>query len=171
MYALREYLGEQQVNLALRRLLEKHRTGTAPLPTTLDLYAELKRVTPPDLQDLLVDLFEVNTFWDLSTKQAVAEQAGDGAWRVTLRVSARKTAVDAAGLETERPMNDLIEIGVFARDGSPLYLKKQRIRAGQQVIRVTVPREPARAGIDPRNLLIDTEWRDNLAEVKRIVSR
>ena len=159
--ALREYLGEDQVNLALRRLLAK------PLPTTLDLYSELQRVTPPDLRYLLADLFEVNTFWDLSTKSAQTELAADGTWRVTLSVSARKVAVDTAGVESERPMNDLIEIGVFARDGKPLFLQKQRIRSGQQFVRMTVPRQPARAGIDPRNLLIDTEWRDNTKEVKR----
>ena len=41
MYALREYAGTEQVNTALRRLLEKHGSGTPPLPTSLDLYREL----------------------------------------------------------------------------------------------------------------------------------
>ncbi len=38
-----------------------------------------------------------------------------------------------------------------------------RIRSGQQRITVTVPREPARAGIDPRLLLVDDDPDDNLA--------
>jgi hypothetical protein len=42
-----------------------------------------------------------------------------------------------------------------------------RIRAGRQRITVTVAREPAVAGIDPRNLLIDVTPDDNTAEVKR----
>ena len=37
MYALREYVGEERVNGALRRLLEEHGLGEPPLPTTLDL--------------------------------------------------------------------------------------------------------------------------------------
>jgi hypothetical protein len=86
---------------------------------------------------------------------------------VTLDVHARKVVVDTAGAETEVPMNDLVQIGVFARDpGAPLYLRMHRIRPGRQRITVIVPREPARAGIDPRNLLIDVTPDDNVAQVK-----
>jgi ABC-type transport system involved in multi-copper enzyme maturation permease subunit len=159
MYALREYAGERQVNLALRRLLAKER------PTTRDLYAELQRVTAPSLHSLLADLFETNTYWDVSTKDAHATRVMNG-WQVTLNVSAHKAAVDAEGIETERPMNDLIEIGVFASSGAPLYLQQHRIHAGAQRIVVTVPSQPARAGIDPRELLIDSVWRDNTVDVK-----
>ena len=46
MYALREYVGAERVDAALRRLLERHGSGTPPLPTSLDLYRELQAVTP-----------------------------------------------------------------------------------------------------------------------------
>jgi len=68
-------------------------------------------------------------------------------------------------------MNDLVEIGVFAgppRGGSPgeaLYRKQHRIRAGKQTIVLTVPRLPARAGIDPYRTLIERERDDNIAEI------
>ena len=79
-------------------------------------------------------------------------------------MQARKVVVDSAGAETEVPMDDLVEVGVFAAAedgglGEPLYLRMHRIRSGEQRITVTVPRQPARAGIDPRNLLIDVEPR------------
>ena len=44
LYALSEYIGEAQVNGALRRLLETHRKAEAPLATTRDLYRELQAV-------------------------------------------------------------------------------------------------------------------------------
>jgi ABC-2 type transport system permease protein len=51
LYALSRYIGEEQVNEALRRLLEKHGSGThPPLPTSLDLYWELQAVTPDQFQ-------------------------------------------------------------------------------------------------------------------------
>ena len=50
MYALSEYVGEERVNGALRRLIEKHDSAGAPLATTLDLYRELQAVTPDSLQ-------------------------------------------------------------------------------------------------------------------------
>jgi hypothetical protein len=166
LYALSEYIGEEQVNRALRRLLEKHRPGEAPLATTLDLYRELQAVTPDSLQYLLHDLFEVNTFWKLETERVTAQQTQTGTWQVTLDVHARKVVVDSAGVETAVPMDEWVEIGVFAPAGEsrelsePLYVQKHRIRSGEQTITVTVPRQPVWAGIDPYHLL-DWEERDN----------
>ena len=172
MYTLSEYIGEERVNKALRRLLAKHRSGAPPLLTSLDLYRELQAVTPDSLQYLLHDLFEANTFWELETEGATAEETDAGAWQVTLDVRARKVVVDEAGVETEVPMDDWVEIGVFAPaeegkdSGEPLYVQMHRIRPGEQTITVTVPRKPARAGIDPDNLLIDLETDDNIRSVK-----
>jgi hypothetical protein len=172
MYALSRYIGEERINNALRRLLEEHGSGAPPLPTSLDLYRELQAVTPDSLQSLLHDLFEANTFWELETERATAEQTEAGTWQVTLDVQARKAVVDSEGVENELPMDDWVEIGVFAPaedgngSGEPLYLQRHRIRSGKQTITVTVPREPTRAGIDPYHLLIDLEMHDNIEEVK-----
>ena len=161
---MREYIGKERVDDALRRLLKKHRSGTPPLPTSLDLYRELQAVTPDSFQYLLHDLFEKNTFWELETERATAQQTSAGAWQVTLDVRARKVVVDEAGIETEVPMDDWVEVGVFG-EGEP-YLQKHRIRSGQQTITVTVPHKPTRAGIDPENLLIDLETENNIKGVK-----
>lgn len=174
MHALREYVGAERVNAALRRFFEKHSSAKPPLPTTLDLYRELQAVTPEELRYLLVDLFEANTYWELATKRVEAERVGSGEWRVTLDVRARKVSVDEAGVETEVPMDDLVEIGVFAaagegEPGAAPYLRMHRVRSGEQRLTVTTPWEPARAGIDPRNLLIDLEAGDNLADVTSAV--
>jgi ABC-type transport system involved in multi-copper enzyme maturation permease subunit len=170
--ALREYVGAERVDAALRRFFEKHGSGTPPLPTTLDLYRELQAVTPDELRYLLVDLFEANTYWELAAERVEAERTETGEWRVTLDVRARKVIVNEEGVETEVPMDDLIEVGVFAAAGDggpgvPPYLRMHRVRSGEQRITLTVPWEPARAGIDPRNLLIDLEAGNNLAEVRQ----
>jgi aminopeptidase N len=164
MHALSECIGVEPVNDALRRLFEKHRSATPPLPTTLDLYRELQAVTPDSLQSLLHDLFAANTFWELETERATAEQTAAGTWQVTLDVQARKVVVDEAGIETGVPMDDWVEVGVFG-EGEP-YLQKHRIRSGKQTITVTVPRKPARAGIDPNYLLIDLKADDNIKTVR-----
>ncbi len=167
LYALSEYMGEDRVNTALRRLIEKHRSGAPPLATTLDLYRELQAVAPDSLKPLLHDLFEVNTFWQLETERATAVETKAGTWQVTLDVLARKKVYDSASVETEVPMNEWVEIGVFgaAERGhdelsAPLYVKMHRIRSGEQTITVTVPRKPDLAGIDPYHLL-DWEERDD----------
>jgi ABC-2 type transport system permease protein len=168
MYALSEYVGEERVNGALASLLQNKAGEKA---TTLDLYRELQAVMPDSLKPLLHDLFEVNTFWTFDTKQATAVQTETGAWQVTYEVEARKVVADSAGVETELPMNEWVEIGVFAAAGpgeilgKPLYMQKHPIRSGRQTIKVTVPSEPARGGIDPYNLL-DWEEGDNIEGIE-----
>lgn len=173
LFAMSEHMGRERVDLAFRRLMEKHRSGAPPLATSLDLYRELQAVTPDSLRYLLHDLFEANTFWELKTERAAARQTAAGAWQVTLRIKARKVTVDPAGKETEVPMDEWIPVGVFAPSGrrgpefgETLYLRNHRIRSGTQTITVTVPKKPSDAGIDPYLLLIDLERFDNVEEVE-----
>lgn len=172
LYALNQYIGEERVTLALRRMLEKHSSGEPPLPTSLDLYRELQAVTPDSHQYLLRDLFETNTFWELKTERAAADQIKADTWQVTLDVEARKVTVDDKGVETEVPMNDWVEVGIFApledgeEVGKPLYLQMHHISSGKQTITVTVPTKPERAGIDPRYLLIDMKTDNNVRKMK-----
>lgn len=168
MYALSEYVGSDRVNRALRRLIERHDSAGAPLATTLDLYRELQAVTPDSLQYLLHDLFEVNTYWELETERATAVETEAGTWQVTLDVRARKVVYDSAGVETEVPMDEWVQIGVFAaaEEGreelsAPLYVRMHRIRSGEQTITVSVPREPLLAGVDPYHLL---DWEEPAAD-------
>jgi hypothetical protein len=85
LYAMREYIGKDRVDDAMRSLLKKHGSGVPPLPTSLDLYRELQAVTPDSYQYLLRDLFEKNTFWELTTKRATAKQTSADTWQVTRR--------------------------------------------------------------------------------------
>jgi hypothetical protein len=167
MYTLREHIGAEAVNGALRRFLEKYRGSGPPYPTSLDLYAELRAVTPPALHSLLTDLFETITLWDVKTQSAAARRLPDGKYEVTLEVMAQKLRADGIGVETAIPMNDLIEIGIFAPGkNDALYVTRHRIRSGKQTIRIIVPQEPSRAGVDPYRKLIERERDDNMVDVK-----
>ena len=167
MHALSEYVGETQVNGALRALVEKK---VSSLATTLDMYRELQAVTPDSLKPLLHDLFEVNAFWTFDTRKATAVQTALGTWQVTLEVEAHKVVADSAGKQAEVPISEAVEIGIFAEAkpgeilGQPLYVQKHRVRSGSQTITVTVPNQPARGGIDPYNLL-DWEEGDNIEAI------
>jgi ABC-2 type transport system permease protein len=172
MYTLREYIGEDRVNGALRRFQEKYRGAKPPYPTSRDLYAELRAVTPDSLHTLLEDLFETITVWTLRMERAVFDRTESGEYAVTIEFNARKSRADSLGSLREVPMDDLVEVGVFARGegdglGEPLYLKQHRIRSGKHTLRIVVPREPGRAGIDPFRKLIDREDDDNVYEVRK----
>jgi hypothetical protein len=45
MYSLRQHIGEERVNEALRAFLSKWRNAGPPYATSLDLYRELQAVT------------------------------------------------------------------------------------------------------------------------------
>jgi hypothetical protein len=102
------------------------------------------------------------------------EEAGEGRYRVTLNLEARKLRADSLGNEAEVPMADYVDIGIFAADstdrqrlGRELYLRKHRIESGQRSVTVEVAGEPARAGIDPYHKLIDRNRGDNTVAVRR----
>ena len=173
MYALREYVGEDRIDQAWRRLRERHASHEPPYARSVDLYRELQRVTPDSLQTLLGDLLERNTYWDLETHGVTAASTGVGAWQVSIDLTAHKATVDSAGVETPVPMDDLVEVGVYGSGESeaPLYLEMHRIRSGRQTISVAVPDRPARAGIDPRHLLIDVEPTNNVLPLSEPSSR
>ena len=176
MYALRQYVGTDSVNGAVRRFFDTHAAPGAPLATTLDLYRELQAVTPDSLKPMLHDFFEVNAFWQLATEGASAVESAPGTWRVTLDVNARKLVYDTAGVVTELPMDQWVPVGVFAEAekgheelSSPMHLELHRIRTGKQRIVIEVRgRKPVLAGIDPRHLL-DWEEREDDDNVKAVI--
>jgi ABC-type transport system involved in multi-copper enzyme maturation permease subunit len=167
MYALRELIGADRVNGALRNLLAKFDPRYPPYPTSLDWYAELRAATPPDQHSLLKDLFEEVTFWDLRTKKVDVQPSGRGTYRVTLQVEAQKLKADALGKEKPVPMADLIELAVFDADGRALYRQPHRIRSGEQTVTVVVTGQPASAGLDPDHELLDRKPGDNVSGVPR----
>lgn len=178
LHALSQYIGRDQINLALRRLLAAHPRGGAALPTTLDLYRELQAVTPARYRGVLHDLFAVNAYWELAATQAKARKLPDGRWQLTLDLSARKLIVDLTGEERGQPLDEWVEIGVYPGPakkredrqvilGTPMYLKTHHLTRATETITLELPREPGHVGVDPRALLIDLKPRDNFVDVAR----
>lgn len=171
MYAMRQWLGADAVNGALRKFRERYAGPSAPPATSRALYAELQAVTPDSLRGMMSDLFEHITMWNVRADSARAEPDGAGAFRVTLYVDASKTRTDSVGGQKQIPMNDLVDVGVFAGGstadlGEALYRKQHRLRNGKQEIVVTVPRRPALAGIDLDRMLIERQGDDNTVAVR-----
>ncbi|HET7434738.1 MAG TPA: ABC transporter permease [Thermoanaerobaculia bacterium] len=165
MFALRETIGANAMNAALRALFEEYRDGKPPLPTSLDLYRHLRAVTPASSQTLLKDLFEEITYWDLKMK-AVRVTRERAAYRVAIDVEAYKLKVGGAH-EVRVPMNDAVELAVFGEHDVPLYRAVHHLHAGVQTIAVTVPKAPVSAGVDPRFTLLDRDRDDNVKVIAR----
>jgi aminopeptidase N len=172
MYALRDAIGEAAVNRALRRLIAAEAFQGPPFPTTRDLLAAIRAETPPAQQSLVTDLFERITLFENRAVAAEAHRRADGKWVVDLTLVAGKLYADGAGRETPAPLDAWIDVGVFGpkpeQEGRPepvLYLRKHRFASGETRLRVVVDGEPAEAGIDPLNKLVDRNSEDNRRRV------
>jgi hypothetical protein len=169
-YALRDYIGEERMNAALRAFIERNRYVGPPYPNALDLVEALRTATPDEYDYLVNDMIENITLYDNRTEDAVVEELGDGRYRVALKVQSHKMRADGRGVETELPHNDWIEVGVYGDKDTEgeehfLYLEKHMLESGMNDIEVVVDARPARAGIDPRHLLIDRVPDDNVRRV------
>jgi hypothetical protein len=166
MYALRDHIGEARVNGALRAFLNQWKDRGPPYPTSRDLLIHLRAATPDSLRYLVDDLFERVTLFDNRAERATYTVLPGGRYEVQLRVRARKVRADSVGNETELPMREAVDIGVYGADShEPIYLAKHLVRAGWQTVRVTVDSLPKRAGIDPHFKLIDRNVEDNVEDV------
>ncbi|UCG33870.1 MAG: hypothetical protein JSU68_04380, partial [Phycisphaerales bacterium] len=116
VYALRDYLGEEAVNAALRKYLQATAFQDPPYTNSLELLACIREVTPDHLQYLIEDMFETITLYDNRTEEATFTRTDDGRYRVHLAVQSNKLRADGHGAETEVEHNDWIEIGVFGRE-------------------------------------------------------
>ena len=173
MYLLRDQIGEEAVNRALRRVLAQYAFKGAPYPRSLDLVAAIRAEAPADKQALITDLFEKIALYDVKTTGVTAKKRADGRWDVSVTVDARKLYVDGKGVETPAPLNEVFDIGVFmAEPGKGTFnardvvlLERRPIRSGLQTLRFITTREPKFAGVDPYNKWIDRNSDDNVKAV------
>ncbi|UGB46306.1 hypothetical protein LQ772_03120 [Frateuria edaphi] len=171
MYLLQERIGEDAVNHALKRFVDRYRFTVAPYPRSLDLIALLREeARTPEDQGLITDLFERITLYDLKLQPPTAVQRADGQWDVTVPVEAKKFYADGKGTEQEAPLDELIEIGLFtAEPGAATFdranvirMAWKQVRSGNQVFHFVTDKKPTYAGIDPYGLFIDRNTGDNV---------
>jgi ABC-2 type transport system permease protein len=173
MYALRDYIGEDNLNNALSDYLDAVAYQNPPYTNSLEFMAYLRKATPGPLQYILEDMFETITLYDNRSVDAGYEKTSNGKYRVLLTVETKKIRSDGLGNESEIPISDWIDVGVFS--GKPkskislgkkvLYLRKHKITKPRTEIEILVNEKPYRAGIDPYNKLIDKIPDDNTKKV------
>lgn len=175
MYLLGKRIGDDAVNRALRKLLERYKFKGAPYPRSLDLIAAFRaEAKTAEDQALITDLFERITLYDMRVADPAAVRRADGRWDVTVPVIAKKLYADPKGAETETPFTERIEIGLFTAEpgrdafdqADVILMERQPIRAGQQVLKFVTDRKPLYAGVDPYNFYVDRKAGDNVAAVQ-----
>jgi aminopeptidase N len=168
LFALQDYIGEENVNKAMRGFLEEYKYKGPPYPTSLDFLEYLEPEVPDSLKYLIDDWFKEITLYDNRMTDATYKKLEEGIYEVNLKVESKKIKADSLGNETFVPINDWIDIGLFADadEEDLLFLKRVKIDQEEMDFTFVVDTIPAKAGIDPRHLLIDRVFKDNIRSVK-----
>lgn len=170
MYRLKETVGEDTVNRALRRMLKLYAFKPAPYPTTLDFLKILREEAGPKYDALITDLFDKITLYDLHAEGMAVTKRHDGRFDVALTVTAKKFYADGKGLQTDATMDEDVPVGLFtARPDAAdfgkdkvLVMKWLHIGTGRQVLHFVTDKAPKFGGIDPYNMWIDRNSDDNI---------
>jgi hypothetical protein len=175
LYALRDLIGEDSIDAALREFRDSFAFRMAgPYAGSGDLYAALERHTPDSLRYFLTDGWLKNRLYNNRLDAVTVTGTGKpDEYKVELHVHVEKVWIDAEKRETAATgMADYIDIGVFGapklnaatgRDQTnPLYLQKYKLTAGDHTLTMTVHGKPTWAGIDPYSKLVDRNVGDNV---------
>lgn len=166
-FALQDYIGEDNMNKALRKLIANYGNGDK-YPTSDVLTGYIKEVTPDSLKYVVDDLFSKITLFDNHVIEPTAKKVKDG-YEVSIPVSTVKYYADKSGNEKQTPIKDYIDVGVFSLDKNGVeklvYLKREKFTKEKTTITVKLKEKPEKAGIDPLYKLVDRNTDDNIAQV------
>lgn len=185
-YTLSDYIGEDVLNGALKRYVEKVQFQEPPYTTSIEMVDYIKEVTPDSLQYIIKDMFETITLYRNRIVDVKSTPLDNGKYQVDIEFNVSKYRNDEKGkrfyesdslsYQTEKmkkpihsvKLADYIEIGLFGEEDvkgktseKVLYLKKHKITAINNKVTLIVDQEPKEVGVDPYNKLIDTDSDNN----------
>ena len=170
MYYLKDMIGEQRVNTALKGLVDNFAYREPPYPTANELVTRLESQMPDSLGYLVKDLFRKITLFDNRILEAQTRKVAEG-FETTVKVQAVKLYADSVGRETGASLDDWIEIGVFSEPaegkkyGKPIEIRRLKMREKEKQFVFITKEKPWQAGIDPYFYLVDRVPDDNLKKV------
>ncbi len=175
-WGLKHYMGEDEMQGAIRKFVDDFGSKGPPYPTTANLVDYLRAAASEEYQQLITDYWDRIVFWDLKFMPDTlnVKKSDDGTYQVefTLRTDKRiaseengkETSVDEMDLED---FDEWIEIGFYDQDPADTlgddWLKLERIHITQleTELSFTLETEPSHIMLDPRRLLIERNVTDN----------
>lgn len=192
-YALSDYIGEENLNAAIKKYVEKVKFQEAPYTTSIEMVDYIKQATPDSLKYVIKDMFETITLYKNRVVDVKSTELDNGKYQVDLEFNVSKYRLsdkgkrlygdkvgDTISFKTEKmrkpimslPLQDYVEVGIFYEedmDGEKeeveLYLKKHKITSINNKVTIIVDKKPSEVGVDPYNKLIDNNSTDNRREL------
>lgn len=168
LLALRDLIGEQNMNEALRKLAIKYKDEKESKVTSTELLNEFYAVTPEKYHILIDDWFKRIITYDLQIENAKVIVLDTGKYEVTIEVLAKRFETKENGEAVAISIDEPIQIGMFSKDPSTidhqdaiLYLKPHQINTDQMQIKLIVDEIPQYISIDPFGTRLDANNVDN----------
>lgn len=189
LYALSDYIGEKNMNNALKKYVEKVAFQEPPYTNSIEFVSYLNEATPDSLKYMIDDMFKTITLYDNRVKDFSTKKLPNGKYEVTMNAVVSKYRSGDKGKRLfgdvngktltykgkgdkyavdSYPLNDYVEVGIFGEQTvkgktkeKQLYLKKHKITKIDNKFVIIVDEKPVEVGIDPYNKLIDTNSEDN----------
>jgi ABC-2 type transport system permease protein len=178
MYALKDYIGEDNLNNALKAYINKVKFQQAPYTTAFEFVSYLKNATPDSLQYLVSDMFEKITLYENYIKKLSYKPLKNNTYEVSLTVASAKFYNDEKGNPKKAPVNDYVDIGVFYEDKvngksteKPLIFERVKMDSTAKTFTYIVNKLPHSAGIDPYLKLIDRSPNNNTCKFGAIPAK
>jgi len=154
LYAIRDLIGETQLNAALRAFVAEQ-SSRHGLTRATDLLPHLRRVANDEQYALMMQWLNDIVLYDLSVASMTSRQRADGRWDVVAHVRAVKTHVDGAGNESPLPMRESIDLRAVDAAGETIIEQKHVLHDGDNAVTLIVDRQPAEVIVDPWMLRIN----------------
>lgn len=168
MYALRDFIGEEKLNAAIRAYLQKTRFSGPIYTNSVEFVEYIRRAVPDSLAYLTADMFEKITLYENYVKALNYQQLPDKTYKVTVSVGSTKYHADSTGKQTTAKVNDYMDIGIFGKTSTngketekQLLLQRVKIDQPEKTFSFIVKEKPVSAGIDPYLRLIDRKPTNN----------
>ena len=171
LYSLRDYIGEENLNKALKDFLSDYSYRKPPYPVSTDFLGYLEKVIPDTMAYLVQDLFKTITLFSNRIDSTYYEES-EGKYRAALFATCEKFIADSIGKQGSASLNDWIDVGFFGEDtdgkDSLIFLEKIHVDSVHAGFTVMLTHKPVKAGIDPYYKLIDRNLTDNIKEIRKL---
>ena len=98
---------------------------------------------------------------------ASAKKLNNGKFEINIEVETSKIKSDSIGNETKVAVNEWIDIGVFSDEDEENLIYQKRVNLTDSLMNFSfvVDTLPLKAAIDPRHILIDRVYSDNIKSI------
>lgn len=158
MYQLEKLIGEQQINKALRNILNRYAYPKQP-PTANDLLQELYKVSPPALYPKIDEWFKTITTYDIALEEVSCKKDKNGMYDVKIKVAATQYKEDGNGNRKAQNFTEPLEIEISYQDGTSQLLMIPKEQLG--LLELKRKQKPVAITLDPNLLFLEMNTEDN----------